>query len=442
VLRRLILVLVFVLPVRGALAHSGAPPGTLDLLPHLESETALSVEAAFGLLLSDDAGTWRWLCHETIARPGAFLTPHYARNTDGVLLATIGVLQQGQDPLESIYRSVDGCDWAPPTGLRELVVTDVVFDPTDPSVALAVTGSVTVGALNGIHRSADAGAAFVPTDVGEVDERIFTSVALSPAGAGDTGTTGWATASWFGPMGAWVYRSTDGGATWQEHAQTLMNGDEQLVQMTIGDVHPTDPLVAWIVVDGQLEDLVMRTDDGGVVFTEVFRADGDISDIHREPDGALWVATIESGLHRAADGTTFVEIEDAPLVSGFSQDARGVHLSLNGDLTTDVVVRSQDGSAFETAMIWDDLVAPLECPKDSDARVFCDSNWEIVEVALGRFEGDDDDSGAGDDDDSAGGEDGCCPDGASLAAAPGAAGGLIPGLIAAWGLRRRRSRSA
>jgi len=440
--RRLLVLALLVLPVRDAFAHAGAPPATLDLLPHTESETALSVEATFGLLLSDDTESWYWLCHETIARPGAFLTPEYARSGDGVLLATIEVLQSGQDPLESIYRSADGCDWAPPVGLREQVVTDIAFDPTDADVALAVTGALTVGALNGIHRSADAGLTFAPTSAGALDERIFTSVMVSPAGAGDTGTTGWATASWYAALGAWVYRSTDGGATWEEHPQTLMDGDEQQVQITIGAVHPADPLTAWLIVDGQLADRVLRTDDGGASFVEVFRADGDIEAVGREADGAMWVATVQSGLHYAADGATFAEVADAPLVTGFHHDGRGMHLAMGATLQEDVVGRSVGGAAFETVMGWDDLIEPLQCPEESDAAVFCEGNWETVEIALGRFDGDDDDSGGDDDDSAGGGEEGCCPEGASLVSADGGGAAVALVLLAAAGLRRRRDATA
>ena len=417
--------------MRDASAHAGAPPDTLDLMSHAESATALSVEATFGLLLSDDTQSWRWLCHETIAQATAFLTPAYARSADGVMLATVAVLQQGQDPQESAYRSVDGCDWAPPTGLRDLVVTDIAFDPTDPAVVLAVTGGVTVGVLNGIHRSTDGGATFTPTSSGELDSRIFNSVAISAA-SGDSGTTAWATAAWFGPLGAWVYRSTDGGQTWEEHPQTLMDGDDLQVQIVIGEAHQTDPLVAWIIANGSLEDRVLRTDDGGETFSEIFRSEGDIQDVLHEPDGTVWIATLGGGLHRAPDGSTFVPVADAPEVNAMQRDDRGVHLALAGGLTEDVVVRTQDGSSFETVMVWDDLVGPLECPDESDSGVFCTPSWNAVQLALGRFGNDDD---ATDDDDSAGGGEGCCNEGASIASAD--EGSLLALALLAC-LRRRR----
>ena len=429
-------------PPPDAAAHAGAPPEPLDVLLHPEDATALSLEASFGLLLQSDSEAWEWLCHETIVRPGAFLTPDYARNGAGVLLATIGVLQQGQDPQESMYRSTDGCDWSPTGGTRDQVVTALAFDPKHDDVALAVTGNLTVGASNGILRSTDAGATFAATSVDDVDERIFRSILLSPAGSGGEESTAWVTANWFGPLGAWVYRSADGGETWEEHPQDLSADGERQILIDIVEVHPTDPLVAWLRVDGSLSDQLLRTDDGGVSFLEVFRVESDIRDVARQADGALWVSTVAAGLFRAADGESFAEVQPAPVVTGLAEDTRGVHLA-TADLGNATINTTQDGSEFVTAMVWDQLVGPLQCADGTDAATFCDPNWEVVELALGRG-GDDDDSAPGDDDDddddSAGVDPGCCPDGASLVGAP-AGPSLALWAIAVLGLRRRRVRS-
>jgi hypothetical protein len=102
------------------------------------------------------------------------------------------------------------------------------------------------------------------------------------------------------------------------------------------------------------------------------------------------------------------------------------------------MVRTQDGASFETTMVWGDLVGPLECPQDSDAWTFCDPNWEIVEVALGR--GGDDDDSAGDDDDSANPDpEGCCPEGANISGSDTVGPALFLTFVAS--LRRRRPRS-
>ena len=429
--------LAFTASIGEAQGHAGAPPDTLDMILHDEAPEGLSLEATFGLLLSDDTVSWRWLCHETIARPGAFLTPSYTRNASGVLLATIGVLQQGQAGDESLYRSTDACDWAPVVGLTNDVVSAVTFDPTDENVALAGTAGVTVGALNGIHRSSDGGATFSSTSASDLESRIFRTIEISPAGSDAGGSTGWATSSWFGPLGAWIHRSTDGGITWEEHEQSLTDGDETQILLDVAAVHSTDPATAWIRVDGQLADRLMMTTDGGATLVELFRVESDIRDVLREPDGTLWVATVDAGLYRAADGTTFTEVADAPLVNAMAHDARGVHLALSGGINDDVMVRTQDGASFETTMVWGDLVGPVECPEDSDAWTFCDPNWEIVEVALGRV-GDDDDS-AGDDDDSADPDaEGCCPEGANISGADTVGPALFLTFVAS--LRRRRPR--
>ena len=159
-----------------ARAHADALPLALDVLTG--APDALTVEATFGLLVLTDGGDWRWLCHETIARPQGILIPRYVRNGDGVLLATLGVRDGGQVKSESLYRSADDCDWGPAGGTTGRLIADVAFDPADDSLALAVSGGLGDGVTNSILRSTDAGATFGPTSVADVD-RLFEALAAA-----------------------------------------------------------------------------------------------------------------------------------------------------------------------------------------------------------------------------------------------------------------------
>jgi hypothetical protein len=402
-----------------ARAHADALPLALDVVLHPETPSALSIEATFGLLLSDDAESWRWVCHETIARPEGFLVPDYVRNEEGVFLAALRVLEQGTVEGESLYRSSDACDWVPAEGTTGQVVTAVAFAPDDGAVAIAVTG--TVDAPNAILRSEDAGATFGPTSGADQAERIFRSVAI--------GGAAWVTASWFETPGAWVHRSVDGGRSWVEHEIEYLVDDEVQTLVDVVAAHPTDPVVAWLRVDAPEVDVLLRTDDGAVSWVEEFVVEGSITDVILEADGTLWVATAEAGLFRASDAGGFVEVPDVPLVNGLATDARGVHLAVNSPFDAGQVLTSTDAARFEPTAFWADVVGPLECPPDSDVRVLCESIWPMVEAALAGS------VAPGGDDDSAGEEPpGCCSDGASFAAGPASVWGLV-----ALGLLRRRT---
>lgn len=199
-------------------------------------------------------------------------------------------------------------------------VADLAADPDNPSVIWVASAS------GGVWKSTTRGQTWQPlTD--DLPVSAFGAVALAPSnpdivyiGSGEQNnrqSTNW---------GNGVYRTTDGGASW-----THLGLDET---RHIGKivVHPGDPDVAWVAALGNLwtaspERGVYRTTDGGISWQKVLHIDeytGAV-DLQLDPSNpdVLYAATYQrlrrawgfngggpgSGIHKTTDGgDTWVEL--------------------------------------------------------------------------------------------------------------------------------------
>jgi photosystem II stability/assembly factor-like uncharacterized protein len=153
-----------------------------------------------GIFVSSDGGaSWR-VTSPSFQGRGRATTDVDAAGASALYAVSLGVL----------YRSTDsGASWQPRTGAGAGYLTSVFVDPHDAEVLLT-------GGASGILRSVDGGATFRPT--GRMDNfSALVSVAFAP---GDPATI-LAGLSGFGSRAKGVLRSTDGGATWQPANQGL-----------------------------------------------------------------------------------------------------------------------------------------------------------------------------------------------------------------------------
>ena len=144
-------------------------------------------------------------------------------------------------------------------------ISALAFDPRDPSTYYAGL------ATGGVVRTTDNGQTFSPVFDKEASASIG-DVALAPSDstviwvatgeANDRNSTGW---------GAGVFRSTDGGSSWNFAGLKDSKSIARLV------VHPTDAKTAWAAVTGNLwaesaERGIYKTIDGGATWTKVLSA--------------------------------------------------------------------------------------------------------------------------------------------------------------------------
>jgi hypothetical protein len=371
-------------------AHVGAAPGSIGVFVAPDGGDAIGLESTFGLLLSDGGPEYYWLCHEAIIEIGTTITPRYAMNSQGVILGTTGALASSRDSHETLYRTTDNCNWLTTSGLTDQVTTDVAFSPSDPNRAIVSTATLDLGIVNGLYFSEDSGATWQASNTTS-DERLFRNVHF-----GDDGTA-WATASWFNPLGAWLYRSDDAGVTWQEvEVSYEVNGSRQVLLEVLAATG-SGPQV-WLRADAPVTDVLLHSSDGGVTFTEVLDLDTELAGAARTDDGSTWLVDGVGRLHNAAPGGDFLVADPSPSSSGIDADSRGLFVS-TVDLEEEyALLLSSDGLSYEGLFNLADVSPPPKCDEGSHSRVRCDPYWVMVMASLAT--GDDDDS-AGDDDDSA-----------------------------------------
>lgn len=410
-----------------AWGHAGAVVESIDIVRPVESGR-LGVETTIGYLRSDDGDNFEWLCHEAVTEPGAIITPQYTENGAGMVLGSVGDLTQARQASEALYWSADGCDWTPAEGLTGHEVADVQLSPTDNVTAMAVASSA--DGLSGIYRSADAGRSWSPVGVSSADKR-FRSVKFSRGLAGSV----WATAVRFETSQAWVYRSVDAGLTWSEHELVIPLDDDVDVFLDVLTPDADDPDTAWFVQGPFLDDVLIKTSDGGETFTEEYALDGDIIDGAQDPSGGLWLVLSGNHIVYAPEDGFFTEVESAPMSLGVESDSSAVMLATRVPIAGSPLAISTGGAAFESTDVFQQLQPLSECPDESDYGMLCAPLWaEIAEGFVSPIE----DTGGGEDTDSAdpitttsASTSGCCKGEAKQAHA-----GLL--VLVLFGISRRR----
>lgn len=362
---------------RLAFANGASLPDTLSVTIRPGSEKEIGLETNFGWLTSRNGKPFTWVCHETILPPTSQMTPYFYLGARATYV-TARSIGQALDPEYSLYRSLDGCSFDPPATLQGINVRDMDFDPADDDHALATSFNGS-GASNGVWVTHDNGETWETTSLFLAD-RFFRSVRFSRANPDRV----WATATWFSPMPqAWVYRSNDGGDTWDEIPWVFAVGTTLQGTIDVAAVSPTDENVAYIRTNGG-RDHLLRTDDGGDTWSVVFMAEEDIRGVAYSADGdRVWIATAGSGLHMSVDGHTFEELDTPVSPRGVAADGRGLWVVANNYTQFALGRSTNDGASFVPLFQFHQIASPRLCPEDSDVAVQCGPLWGALVERFG-----------------------------------------------------------
>ena len=251
-------------------------------------DTVYAAAASGGVWKSTDAATTFssiWPDHFPQA------TGAIAMGADGVLYVGTGEAQPGGGSLtyegDGVYRSTDrGRTWQH-AGLRDsATIGAIAIDPSNPKrVFVAATGSLfNPGGDRGLYRSTDGGTTWERVLAGPNEWTGAVDVAIDPSNPNRVFAALWErqrtpSLRRYGGLGSGLYRSTDGGTTWQRLENVIeltpgdatgLKADVSLSRIGIG-IAPSDPRRVYVITAtwGAFGDNkgFYRSDDGGDTFT-------------------------------------------------------------------------------------------------------------------------------------------------------------------------------
>lgn len=237
-----------------------------------------------------------------------------------------------------VYKSIDGGNsWKLiNSGLGNYYINTIAIDPINTSIVYLGTQ------MDGVYKTSDGGSSWVPAGSGLNQDAIVYTIAIDPS----TPTTLYAGTRSPGtepPWGGGVYKSDDGGSTWQVRNQGL--GEEWVYSIAINPISTNELYAAthssgvhksqdgassWSAVNTGLADLatrsleidpgnpaivlvgtwhtgsVFRTTNGGSSWSNVGSELGNakIYRLKRDPSNPaiVYAATYKSGVSKSVDG--------------------------------------------------------------------------------------------------------------------------------------------
>ncbi|MEO8746065.1 MAG: hypothetical protein ABI379_00155, partial [Rhodanobacter sp.] len=240
-----------------------------------------------------------------------------------------GLIRPDLSTGDGIYKSTDAGKTWQHLGLRDgQQIASIVVDPHDADRLLVAVLGHPYGANpeRGVFRSTDGGKTFQKVlyknpDVGAVQ------VAFDPANAQVVYAVLWAArhAPWTGQSaleevpGNGLFKSTDGGSTWQQIGRGLPTVAQGLGRIGIG-IAPSDPKRIYAQIEAPPESGgTYRSDDAGQSFHRVnhepriYGRGEDFAEVQVAPDSPDEIYVANTSVYRSMDGgTNFVAIKGAP----------------------------------------------------------------------------------------------------------------------------------
>jgi photosystem II stability/assembly factor-like uncharacterized protein len=216
---------------------------------------------------------------------------------------------------DGVYKSTDGGKTWTNVGLRDgQQIPAIVVDPRDPDrVLVAVLGHpYGPNPERGVYRTTDGGKTWQKV-LGKDDNTGAVALALDPtdprtvyAALWESRQGPWENGAWQGP-GSGLYKSTDGGATWHPLSRGLPTAEQRLGRIGIA-VAPSDGKRLYAMVDAPQLGGVYRSDDAGESWRRVnneprvWGRGFDFAEVKVDPRDPDVVYVANTSAYRSTDG--------------------------------------------------------------------------------------------------------------------------------------------
>ncbi|AUX42220.1 hypothetical protein SOCE26_036470 [Sorangium cellulosum] len=353
---------------------NGRFPAAGLIAAHPSDPSRLLVRATYGLLATQDGGeTWRWIC-EPLVGFGGYEDPMLAFLADGTLIAGI------YDGLSASKNG--GCDWAfAPGDLLGRYVVDLSAERADPSRAVLVvnTGLGAGRFLTQLWETSDNADTWTPAGANLPDDFLALTVDVAPSEPSRVYLSGRLGAPDYPGV---LFRTIDRGETWE---QLAIPGSDDRHLPFLSAIAPADPDRVYVRIDGEPNDVLVVSDDGGQSFTAAFEGQGNLLGFALSPDGAtVLVGGDMDGIWRAPAST--LEFEKVSDVGARCLTWTPTGLFACGDEITDgftIGVSRDEGATFSALLHRDGLCGPLECAPDSGMAATCTDLWGATQLSVG-----------------------------------------------------------
>jgi len=351
----------------GQARANGRFPEANQLVIDPSDPTHMALRTSFGLLQTFDDGTsWQWLCEKSIGYGGTY-DPAIAVTNKGSLLVGL---------LDGLSRSANkGCDFAHVAGvLDKQDVIDVSVLKSDPSKAVAITSTgidagtffVVVAATSDDGQTWAQQGTQIPSDFTGETIDVAPSDPKRIYVSGFHGT----------PHVSAIERSDDGGDTWQRFDIDVPT--PRTSAPYIAAIDPTDEnrLYVRLDVDGP-GDVLVVSKDGGKTWAAAYTAKEDLLGLAISPDGSrIALGGTRDGVNVAGkDDLAFTRQSDVTTWC-LTWGSEGLYVCASEYPDCFTVGRSTDEGKTWTPLYHLSQLSQLSCPASSTTGTQCPSQWD------------------------------------------------------------------
>lgn len=290
--------------------------------------------------------------------------------------------RQQLEKLEGVYKSIDGGNtWTQiNNGIRNLYVTNIKFDPTNPSVIWGTTGMIpqfdtdVENQDGGVIVSKDSGITWseAKRQRNSGPPQLYSALGISPTNPN---------VIYAGAFGIF-FKSKDGGITWAETGFGPLGSNPG---------HPIDIAVDpnnenTVYVDSYVGGVFKSTDSGNTWITDAFGYSGaETGGVAISPDGKNVFATSRSGVFLSVDkganwipvGLGDVALDELQAISPHPTDNNKILLGDGQNAMSSIFLSTDGGMVWKTVfMVLAQDFSPRPSSADLDGEVvFTDIKW-------------------------------------------------------------------